>query len=165
VTSRAVFFQIFPEKSIHRQRHTVKGWAIWATIVSIGWVIAFVIAESSKYPDDPPSAPFSSSHAPLVPFFSDLLSLSKFLKAIAQAGIVTHPKSVYSVSSLFDSWFGYILWACCYWHLNRGKPFSNKRHLAEWLLNVVMLVTGFFLFGAGTYASVQSEWKSGPYQI
>lgn len=49
VTSRAVFFQIFPEKSIHRQQHTVKGWAIWATIVSVGWIIAFVIAESSKH--------------------------------------------------------------------------------------------------------------------
>ncbi|GHJ84576.1 hypothetical protein NliqN6_0978 [Naganishia liquefaciens] len=116
VTSRAVFFQIFPEKSIHRQRHTVKGWAIWIAIVSIGWIIAFVIAES-------------------IPFFSDLLSL---------------------ISSLFDSWFGYILWACCYWHLNRGKPLSNKRHLVEYILNIVMFITGFFLFGAGTYASVQS---------
>ncbi|KAJ9098964.1 hypothetical protein QFC19_006188 [Naganishia cerealis] len=106
VTSRAVFFQIFPEKSIHRQRHTVKGWAVWATIVSIGWVIAFIIAES--------------------------------------------------ISSLFDSWFGYILWAFCYFHLNRGKSFSDKRHLAEWVLNIVMLVVGLFFFGAGTYASVQS---------
>lgn len=61
------------------------------------------------------------------------------------------------VSSLFDSWFGYILWACCYWHLNRGKPFSNKRHLVEYMLNIVMFITGFFLFGAGTYASVQSQ--------
>lgn len=46
------------------------------------------------------------------------------------------------VSSLFDSWFGYILWAFCYFHLNRGKSFSDKRHLVEWILNVVMLVVG-----------------------
>ncbi|KAJ9107959.1 hypothetical protein QFC20_003644 [Naganishia adeliensis] len=110
------FSKFIHEKSIHRQRHTVKGWAVWVAIVTAGWLIAFVIAES-------------------IPFFSDLLSL---------------------ISSLFDSWFGYILWACCYWHLNRGKSFSDKRHLAEWMLNVVMFVVGFFLFGAGTYASVQS---------
>ncbi|KAJ9104620.1 hypothetical protein QFC21_002118 [Naganishia friedmannii] len=47
VTSRAVFFQIFPEKSVHRQRHTVKGWAVWATIVSIGWVIADLLSLST----------------------------------------------------------------------------------------------------------------------
>ena len=48
VTSRAVFFQIFNEKSIHRRTHTVKGWGVWIAIVSIGWIIAFIIGESSE---------------------------------------------------------------------------------------------------------------------
>jgi hypothetical protein len=56
VTSRAVFFQIFDERSIHRRTHTVKGWAVWTGIVAVGWVIAFIIGES-------------------IPFFNDLLSL------------------------------------------------------------------------------------------
>ncbi len=49
VTSRAVFFQIYNEKSIHRQRHTFQGWAVWISIVAIGWAIAFVIGESSEW--------------------------------------------------------------------------------------------------------------------
>ncbi len=50
-------FQIFPEKSIHRQQHTVLGWSVWVTIVAVGWIIAYIIGES-------------------IPFFNDLLSLS-----------------------------------------------------------------------------------------
>lgn len=56
VTSRAIFFQIFPEGSVHRTRHTVVGWATWFVVVFIGWVISFIIGEA-------------------VPFFSDLLAL------------------------------------------------------------------------------------------
>lgn len=43
VTSRAVFFQIFNEHSVHRKRHTVKGWSVWVAIVFGGWVIAYII--------------------------------------------------------------------------------------------------------------------------
>jgi hypothetical protein len=49
VTSRAVFFQIFPENSIHRRTHTVKGWTVWTAIVTIGWLLAFVIGESIPF--------------------------------------------------------------------------------------------------------------------
>lgn len=49
-------FQIFPEGSRHRVKHTVKGWTTWGAIVVVGWIISFIIGEA-------------------VPFFSDLLSL------------------------------------------------------------------------------------------
>lgn len=48
VTSRAVFFQIFSEKSIHRRTHTVKGWGTWVGIVTLIWVLAYIIGEASK---------------------------------------------------------------------------------------------------------------------
>ncbi|GAA5858262.1 hypothetical protein JCM8547_004625 [Rhodosporidiobolus lusitaniae] len=56
VTSRAIFFQIFKEGSIHRNSHTFTGWATWLGIVLGGWIISFIIGEA-------------------IPFFSDMLSL------------------------------------------------------------------------------------------
>jgi hypothetical protein len=117
VTSRAIMFQIFPEKSIHRQQHTVRGWSVWVAIVTGTWIIAFIIGES-------------------IPFFSDLLSL---------------------ICSLFDSWFGFLLIAGCffqlYWRKKRERTFIDHVEVG---INVLMLVVGLFLLGAGTYASVQS---------
>lgn len=118
VTSRAIFFQIYPENSIHRRKHTVTGWAVWTAIVFAGWVISFIIGES-------------------IPFFNDLLSL---------------------ISSLFDSWFGYILWAATWFSMSRAPGYrrSGWLYYTEFTINILMLLTGFFFFGAGTYASVQS---------
>ncbi|KAK4050375.1 hypothetical protein OIV83_003444 [Microbotryomycetes sp. JL201] len=116
ITSRSIFFQIFPEGSKHRTRHTVKGWGTWLAVVFCGWVISFIIGQA-------------------IPFFNDLLAL---------------------ISSLFDSWFGYILWAFCYFDLNRGRQFKGKRQTIEFVVNVVILITGAFFFVAGTYASIQS---------
>ncbi|BGP12279.1 hypothetical protein JCM10213v2_000192 [Rhodosporidiobolus nylandii] len=56
VTSRAIFFQIFREDSVHRNSHTLTGWATWLAIVFGGWVISFIIGEA-------------------IPFFNDMLSL------------------------------------------------------------------------------------------
>lgn len=56
VTSRAIFFQFFSEGSIHRRKHTLKGWFVWVSIVFVGWVISFCLGEA-------------------VPFFFDLLAL------------------------------------------------------------------------------------------
>ncbi|GAA5835032.1 hypothetical protein JCM3766R1_002077 [Sporobolomyces carnicolor] len=69
-----------------------------------------------------------------IPFFSDMLSL---------------------ISSLFDSWFGYIMWACAWWQMSHGKR-GGFRGITETIANALILITGFFFFGAGTYASVQS---------
>ncbi|KAL7411848.1 transmembrane amino acid transporter protein-domain-containing protein [Mrakia frigida] len=117
VTSRAVFFQIFPENSKHRRSHTVKGWSVWVAIVAIGWLIAYIIGES-------------------VPFFNDLLAL---------------------ISSLFNSWFGFIFWACAYKLLYKKTGyFTSVSQSAQTILNVVLFVVGLFILGPGTYAACQS---------
>jgi len=48
-----------------------------------------------------------------IPFFSDMLSL---------------------ISSLFDSWFGYIMWACAWWQMSHGKR-GGIRGISETILN------------------------------
>jgi len=74
-----------------------------------------------------------------VPFFNDLLSL---------------------ISSLFDSWFGFILWGFAYFELNKGQSYAGPRRLAEVIFNVLIIITGVFFFVAGTYASIQSILNS-----
>lgn len=59
VSARFVFFRIF-ENSRHKSEHTVIGWATWAGILALTWILAFIIAE-------------------VIPFFSDLLSLMSAL--------------------------------------------------------------------------------------
>ncbi|KAI0308827.1 transmembrane amino acid transporter protein-domain-containing protein, partial [Amylostereum chailletii] len=44
VTARFVFFRVF-RTSHHRHEHTALGWGVWAAIVALTWVLAFVIAE------------------------------------------------------------------------------------------------------------------------
>jgi hypothetical protein len=67
-----------------------------------------------------------------------------------------------TVCSLFDSWFGYILWGLCFFQLYRRKPASERTLIdqVEVGLNVLMLIVGAFFLGAGTYASVQSIMNS-----
>ncbi|ORY92963.1 transmembrane amino acid transporter protein-domain-containing protein [Leucosporidium creatinivorum] len=108
VTSRAIFFQIFPEGSIHRTRHTFKGWGVWVFIVFGGWVISFVIGEA-------------------IPFFSDLLA---------------------TIASVFDSWFGYIMWSAAYFEIYRDTPSESR--------GLLIALTGAFFFIGGTYVSIQS---------
>ncbi|RDA87803.1 hypothetical protein CP532_2474 [Ophiocordyceps camponoti-leonardi (nom. inval.)] len=75
----------------------------------------------------------------LIPFFSSLLSV---------------------MSSLFDSWFGFIFWGVAYFRMRnadlaagfRRRPVSDMLSMA---LNVVIILTGFFFLTVGTYASVQ----------
>ena len=59
VSARFIFFRIFG-KTKHMGSHTVVGWASWAGILAVLWVLAFIVAE-------------------VIPFFSDLLSLMSSL--------------------------------------------------------------------------------------
>lgn len=76
--------------------------------------------------------------AEVIPFFSDLLSL---------------------MSSLFDSFFGFIFWGLAYIRMRRldyGPSFITKRGLRGWvgfLINCFWIVVGFFFLGVGTYVS------------
>lgn len=118
VSARFVFFRLF-EGTRHKSSHTVVGWASWAGILAVLWVLAFIIAE-------------------VIPFFSELLSL---------------------MSSLFDSFFGWIFWGTAYLRMRRvdfGPNFYKVRGFRGWcgfLLNIFIIVVGIFFLTVGTYVS------------
>lgn len=119
VSARFVFFRIF-ENSPHKSDNSVVGWATWAGILALLWLVAFVIAE-------------------VIPFFSELLSL---------------------MSSLFDSFFGWIFWGTAYMRMRKadhGSKFYKVRGIRGWagfLLNWFIIVVGFFFLTVGTYVSI-----------
>ncbi|CCF36307.1 transmembrane amino acid transporter [Colletotrichum higginsianum] len=87
--------------------------------------------------------------AELIPFFSSLLSL---------------------MSSLFDSFFGFVFWGVAYFRMRSadaraGIPRGNK--LVDWAsmaLNIIIILTGLLFLTAGTYASVEGiikEFRAG----
>ncbi|MCJ1293286.1 hypothetical protein MMC34_004840 [Xylographa carneopallida] len=121
LSARFIFFRLF-EGTRHKGNHTVIGWASWAGILGVTWILAFIIAE-------------------VIPFFSDLLSL---------------------MSSLFDSFFGFIFWGMAYFRMREadyGPGWYTKRGIRGlWgtALNVVIILIGLFMLTAGTYASVES---------
>jgi hypothetical protein len=79
--------------------------------------------------------------AEVIPFFSDLLSL---------------------MSSLFDSFFGFIFWGVTYIRMRRvdgGVNWLHEQSLYGYsmlALNVIIIIIGFYFLTAGTYTSVQS---------
>ncbi|EHL00683.1 putative N amino acid transport system protein [Glarea lozoyensis 74030] len=79
--------------------------------------------------------------AEVIPFFSDLLSL---------------------MSSLFDSFFGFIFWGVAYIRMRKADGGINwlkdatPYGYAMLALNVFIIIIGFYFLGAGTYTSVQS---------
>jgi len=87
--------------------------------------------------------------AEVIPFFSDLLSL---------------------MSSLFDSFFGWIFWGVAYIRMRRadmGPGFYKQRGWRGWvgfIVNVFIVMMGVYFLGVGTYASVDSiilSYKAG----
>ncbi|PWY81986.1 hypothetical protein BO70DRAFT_362419 [Aspergillus heteromorphus CBS 117.55] len=79
--------------------------------------------------------------AEVIPFFSDLESI---------------------MSSLFDSFFGFIFWGTAYLRMRRedyGPNFYKNRGIRGWIgaiVNVFLICTGLFFLGPGTYASIES---------
>ena len=78
--------------------------------------------------------------AEVIPFFSDLLSL---------------------MSSLFDSFFGFIFWGTAYMRMRRadyGPGWLSKRGIrgiSGFILNVILILIGLFMLTAGTYVSTR----------
>lgn len=76
--------------------------------------------------------------AEVIPFFSDLLSL---------------------MSSLFDSFFGFIFWGVAYLrmrHADYGDGYYSSRGARGWvgfLFNIFLIIVGIFFLGVGTYVS------------
>jgi hypothetical protein len=78
--------------------------------------------------------------AEVIPFFSSLLSL---------------------MSSLFDSFFGFIFWGVAYFRMRKADGFvlARRKNIGGYLeaaLNILIILTGIFFLTAGTYASVQA---------
>lgn len=79
--------------------------------------------------------------AEVIPFFSDLLSL---------------------MSSLFDSFFGFIFWGVAYLRMRNvdyGPGFWRNRGIRGLfgaVFNIILICIGFLFLSAGTYASVES---------
>lgn len=80
--------------------------------------------------------------AEVIPFFSELLSL---------------------MSSLFDSFFGWIFWGTAYLRMRRvdyGPKFYSVRGIRGWvgfLMNIFILIVGFCFLTIGTYVSVDFD--------
>ena len=80
--------------------------------------------------------------AEVIPFFVDLLSL---------------------MSSLFDSFFGWIFWGIAYIRMRRadlGPDFYKQRGIRGWvgfLMNIFMIMFGVFTLTVGTYVSPPSS--------
>jgi hypothetical protein len=66
------------------------------------------------------------------------------------------------MSSLFDSFFGFIFWGVAYIRMRRvdgGVNWLREQSLYGYsmlVLNVIIIAIGLFFLGAGTYTSVQS---------
>jgi hypothetical protein len=118
VSARFIFFRIF-QGTKHMGSHTVVGWASWAAILAVTWVLAFIIAE-------------------VIPFFSDLLSL---------------------MSSLFDSFFGFIFWGMAYLMMRKadfGPGYWKKdgvKGIVLFVLNIILILIGLLFLTGGTYVS------------
>lgn len=126
VSAQFMFVKIFGQDSHHHTEHTFTGWAVWIGLNTILWVIAFVLGEA-------------------IPFFSDLLSL---------------------MSSLFDCWFGFVFWGMAYFKLRKhwnsnftilsGLKSDGLKGKVEIIINIFLILTGIYMLGPGTYASVES---------
>lgn len=74
------------------------------------------------------------------------------------------------MSSLFDSFFGFIFWGVAYFRMRKvdgGLTLLKDHSVVGYLmaiLNILIILTGVFFLTAGTYVSVQSivdEFESG----
>lgn len=74
------------------------------------------------------------------------------------------------MSSLFDSFFGFIFWGVAYFRMRRADrsiAVVKEHTVAGYLLgalNILIILIGIFFLSVGTYASVESiilEFESG----
>jgi hypothetical protein len=115
VVARFIFFRIM-RNSKHRYSHSVIGWGVWASVIAGVWIFAFVIAG-------------------LVPFFNDLLSIYNISYFTLTRGLM---------SSLFDSFFGFIFWGLAYLQLNKGRLWSSWWKSILTVINVLFILVGLF---------------------
>ncbi|PHH87441.1 hypothetical protein CDD83_8863 [Cordyceps sp. RAO-2017] len=100
--------------SVTRFINTPKGWATWLALITVITIIAFVIAE-------------------VIPFFSDLLSIS---------------------SSLFVSGFTFYLPAMMWFQLLCKGKWYARENIVKSLMSAFCFVIGIVVLVCGTYASI-----------
>lgn len=64
------------------------------------------------------------------------------------------------MSSLFDSWFGFIFWGVAYFRMRKADKEVGRRHnrvfdVLSMTLNGLIILVGVYFLSVGTYASVQ----------
>jgi hypothetical protein len=76
-----------------------------------------------------------------------LLSLSEYIIPSAHdtRGNARQTDIATIVASLFDSWFGFILWPIAYYVMNKHRKLSDPWHLLESILCVLLMITGEFV--------------------
>lgn len=130
VSSQFLFLNIFSKDSAHRNEHTVVGWATWAGLNLLLWVIAFVIAE-------------------VIPFFSDLLSLLCSLFD-CWFGFVFWGVAYFKLRKLYATRKGE--------EFTIGKLFVQGSLLTKFevVSNLFLIAIGVYILGPGLYATIQS---------
>lgn len=113
VFGRMVHGRIFKNSTI-RFINTKMGWITWLAVITGGTIIAFVIAE-------------------VIPFFSDLLSIS---------------------SALFISGFTFYFPSLMWFMLIRKGSWTSRHNLLLAAANGLILAIGLLTLGAGTYSSI-----------
>lgn len=114
VFGRLIHGRIFA-KSPTRFINTAMGWFTWLAVITAATIIAFVIAE-------------------VIPFFSDLLSIS---------------------SALFISGFSFYFPAIMWFLLLRKGGCFEAQNILWTVINFGILIIGLIILVAGTYSSVQ----------
>ena len=64
------------------------------------------------------------------------------------------------MSSLFDSWFGFLFWGVAYLRMRKADQDVGRKHnkIADLIgvaVNIFIIIIGIFFLSVGTYASVQ----------
>lgn len=109
--------------------------------------------------------------AEVIPFFSSRKQLPPLDSLISPWHVINCDTAVLSLmSSLFDSFFGFIFWGIAYFRMRKadGSLALLKEHSVVGYtmaaINAIVIIIGFFFLTVGTYASVQSiidEFESG----
>jgi len=60
------------------------------------------------------------------------------------------------LSAAFDSFFGAIFWAACWFSLNKGRYFAGLSQQLQFGFNVVIFAIGLFMLGPGLYTSIEA---------
>lgn len=105
------------------------------------WIAAFVIAE-------------------VIPFFSSRESPKQTPCPEPTYNELTPTLVLSLMSSLFDSFFGFIFWGVAYFRMRKADSragIARKRGIGTILLgvtNIIIILVGFLFLGFGSYASV-----------